>query len=270
LMNDLAVAPDGVLVSRSFLAQQGIAVGDPLQLQARAYGQPIKLDLKVVGCFDLFPTWYPEDGPLFVGNLDYLFEQAGGLFPYDVWVKAASNADYARIRQEAGKLGLDITYADIAPQMIAAEQRRPERQGLFGVLSVGFSAAALLTVLGFLLYALFSFRNRFIELGVLRAVGLSAGQMASLLAWELVFLLLVGLAAGTGLGVGVSQLFIPYLQVGAKAAARIPPYVVEIAWPELFRIYVLFGLLFVVALGVLVALLRRIKIFQAVKLGETT
>jgi putative ABC transport system permease protein len=158
---------------------------------------------------------------------------------------------------------------DIARQKIVDEQRRPERQGLFGVLSVGFGAAALLTVLGFLLYALFSFRRRFIELGVLRAIGLSAGQMASFLAWELAFLLLVGLAAGTGLGVWVSKLFIPYLQVGAKATDLIPPYVVEIAWPEIFRIYILFGLLFVFALGTLAALLMRMQIFQAVKLGET-
>ena len=60
------------------------------------------------------------------------------------------------------------------------------------MLSVGFLAAALLTVLGFFLYALFSFRRRFIEMGVLRAVGLSAGQMTVFLASELAFLIVVG------------------------------------------------------------------------------
>jgi hypothetical protein len=34
--------------------------------------------------------------------------------------------------------------------------------------------------------------------------------------------------------------------------------------------YVLFALLFLGALGVLAALLMRMKIFQAIKLGETT
>jgi hypothetical protein len=42
-----------------------------------------------------------------------------------------------------------------------------------------------------------------------------------------------------------------------------------IAWTAIFRIYALFGLLFVAALGVLVAMLLRVKIFQAAKLGET-
>jgi putative ABC transport system permease protein len=124
-------------------------------------------------------------------------------------------------------------------------------------------------VLGFLLYALFSFRRRTVELGILRAVGLSAGQMTSALAWELVFLIATGLVAGTLLGAWISDLFIPYLQVGSGPAARVPPFLVEIAWPAIFRIYTLFGLLFVAALIVLVGLLRRMKIFQAIKLGET-
>jgi hypothetical protein len=49
--------------------------------------------------------------------------------------------------------------ASAAAQSIAAAQRRPERQGLFGVLSVGFLASALLTVLGCLLDALVPFRD---------------------------------------------------------------------------------------------------------------
>jgi putative ABC transport system permease protein len=152
---------------------------------------------------------------------------------------------------------------------ILNEQRQPQRQGLFGLLSVGFVAAAILTVLGFLLYALFSFRRRFIELGILRAIGLSTSQMTVLLAAELAFLILVGMAAGTGLGVWVSSWFIPYLQVGAEAASRVPPFEVQIAWFAIFRIYILFGLLFLGALSGLTALLVRMKIFQAVKLGET-
>jgi putative ABC transport system permease protein len=124
-------------------------------------------------------------------------------------------------------------------------------------------------VLGFFLYALFSFQRRFIELGMLRAIGLSAGQMTSFLAWELAFLILTGLVVGTLLGVLVSNMFIPALQVGAGLEAQIPPYQVMIAWPAIFRIWMLFAAMFVVSLVVLAALLMRMRIFQAVKLGET-
>ena len=270
LMNALAIYPDGVLVPRSFMGQHALSVGDTFRLNVETYGQRNELDVKIAGGFDLFPTWYPEeDGPLFVGNLDFFFEQVGGQFPYRVWLRTDPGADYGQIADGVRDLGLGVLDWDAAPLEISAEQQRPERQGLFGLLSVGFIAAALLTVLGFLLYAFFSFRRRFIELGILRAIGLSSGQMTAFLAWELAFLILVGLVAGTGLGVWVSELFIPYLQVGTGPSARVPPFVVKIAWPAILRIYILFGLLFVAALGVLVALLLRMKIFQAVKLGET-
>jgi putative ABC transport system permease protein len=270
LMNALAVTPDGVLVPRTFMGRHALRVGDTFRMTVYTYGQPNELDMKIAGGFDLFPTWYPEeDGPLFVGDLDHLFEQAGGQFPYDVWLKTATDVDYEQVVKGVSDLRLRVMDWDAPLLKVAAEQQRPERQGLFGLLSVGFVAAALLTVLGFLLYALFSFRRRFIELGILRAIGLSSGQMTAFLAWELAFLILVGVGAGTGLGAWVSGMYIPYMQVGTGAAARTPPFIVEIAWPAIFRIYALFGLLFVAALGGLAALLLRMKIFQAVKLGET-
>lgn len=268
LMNALAVRSEGVLVPRGFMARHALNVGDTFRVTVRTYGEAHELDLKIVGGFDLFPGWYPEEGPLFVGNLDYLFQQAGGQFPYDVWLRTGTKMGYERVVEGVRDLGLRVLNWKAPRLEIIEEQRQPERQGLFGVLSVGFLATAVLTVVGFLLYAIFSFRRRFIELGVLRAIGLSSGQMTAFLAWELVFLILTGLGGGTGLGIWVSDLFIPYLQVGTEASARTPPFVVEIAWPAILRIYVLFGLLFGAALLGLVVLLRRMEIFRAIKMGE--
>jgi putative ABC transport system permease protein len=267
LMNALAMTSNGVLVPQYFLEERFLQVGDRLRVLVNTYGQTNELDLNIVGTFDLFPTWYPEaDGLLFVGGLDYLFQEAGGQFPYHVWLETVPDVSYAQLGSVSGLAALDWK---ASPLRITEQQNMPERQGLFGVLSVGFVAAALLTVLGFLLYALFSFRRRFIEFGVLRAVGLSTWQMTSFLGWELAFLIVMGGALGTALGVGVSSFFIPYLQVGAEEMARIPPYDVNIAWSAVFRVYGLFGLLFVVALIVLVVMLQRMKIFQAIKLGES-
>jgi len=93
--------------------------------------------------------------------------------------------------------------------------------------------------------------------------------MTAFLAWELFFLIGIGAIAGTGLGALVSNLFIPYLQIGTDEASHIPPYLVEIAWPAIFEIYALFGLLFMVTLVILIFLLRKMRIFEAIKLGET-
>jgi len=269
LMNSLAIANEGILLPRDFMRQNTIRVGDSLQVNVTRYGLRAEMIMKVVGEFDFFPGWYPDTGPLMVGNLDYIFEQLGGQFPYDVLISIDQGVDYDLLAKELRQYDINVIDVRSAREQIAKLQRLPERQGLFGVLSVGFLAAAVLTVLGFLLYTLFSFRRRFIELGTLRAIGLSSGQMTLFLAWELAFLILVGMGVGTLLGSWMSELFIPHLQVGVRPEELTPPFLVNIAWPAIYRIYALFGILFVAALGALVTLLLRMKIFQAIKLGET-
>ncbi|MDQ1300717.1 MAG: putative transport system permease protein [Chloroflexota bacterium] len=269
LMNALALTSNGVLAPSDFLGQNALQVGDRIRVTVQASGHSAAMDMKIVGTFRLFPTWYPDDGPLFVGNLDFLFDSLGQQVPYEVWIKQQAGTPALSIVEGVRELGMKIMTWESAPLRIGRELKRPERQGLFGFLSVGFAAAAFLTVLGFLLYAFFSFRRRFIELGVLRAVGLSVSQMTILLASELAMLILTGVLAGTLLGAAASELFIPFLQVGAGAAARVPPFMVVIAWPTILRIYGLMGLLFVVTLILLGILLLRMRIFQAVKMGET-
>jgi putative ABC transport system permease protein len=200
-----------------------------------------------------------------LGNLDYVFERAGGDLPNYVWLdfdQGFTASQLVKPDTETGALN--------SPQYrISKTEQSPERQGLFGLLSVGFVAAAALTVLGFLLYVLFSFRQRYIEMGVLRALGLSTQQLVWFLIAELAFVIFTGGIIGTALGALVSAFFIPHLQIGLGESANVPPFIVEIAWGAVFPVYVLFGWLFVLALGVLVFSLRRMRIFQAIKLGET-
>jgi putative ABC transport system permease protein len=290
LLNQLAANPKGVLVPNSLLDKLKLKVGDKLNIGITTgmVGESIPINASIVGSFELFPTWYPENGTMIVGNLEELFLQSGAEYPHEVWLRTARDADPTNIayavrgfsilldqQADQSKLvqnGLNTIVKDWSSSdlNIRAQQRRPERQGLFGLLSVGFVSSALLTVLGFLLYALFSFRRRFIEMGMLRAIGLSVRQMISLLAAELAFLVLLGIGVGTALGVFASRLFVPFLQIGASAQSQYPPFQIEIAWLSIAEIYVLFALLFVAALGALSTLLVRMKIFQAIKLGETT
>jgi putative ABC transport system permease protein len=269
LMNRLAAASDGILVSSGFLAQQGLAVGDPLRLTVGVSGQYAEVQFTVVGALDMFATLYPQDGPFFVANLDHIYDALGGTYPYDVWLATDASATSEEVVAGVRDLGLVVVTDQDAREVIAAEQTRPERQGLFGLLSVGFIAAAVLTVIGFLVYAVVSFQRRFIELGMLRAIGLSKRQMAAFLAGELAALILTGVSLGSGLGVGASMLFIKYFQIGTDKTALVPPFVVEIAWQQVVIILAVFGAMFILAVAVLVILLNRMRVFEAVKLGET-
>jgi putative ABC transport system permease protein len=268
VMNRLAVNQASLLVSRDFMTRNALQIGDPLRLTVGTSGEFRPIDFTVAGAVDLFPSHYPQDGPLFVGNLEYIFENLGGMFPYHVWLATDPSAPPEAVISEVRQRGLTVITATDARQRIVQQQSRPERQGVFGLLSVGFLAAAVLTVLGFLVYAVVSFQRRLIELGMLRAVGLSVWQMAAFLAGEQAILILTGMGLGAGLGVWAGRIFIPFFQVGEGRAALTPPFIVHIAWERMGVIFGVFGVMYITAVLVLIILLLRMRLFEAVKLGE--
>lgn len=270
LMNALGDRSEGILVPESLINQSTLRVGDQIRYSVRLDEAPVEFDGIIVGTFRYFPSWQPaEEEYLIVGNLNTVFEKAGGEFPYRVWAELDSPVtDAAGFRSNLASRQLFNTFWNEPREPIAKAQAEPERQGLFGILSVGFIASAVLTVLGFFLYTLFSFRRRTVELGILRAVGISRRTMTSIVAWELGLLISAGLLVGTVLGVVISQQFIPFLQVGAEVSIA-PPYLVEIAWEAVVQIYLLFGGLFLAALAALSWRLLNMKVFESIKMGET-
>jgi putative ABC transport system permease protein len=271
LMNRLALDNSALLVSPNFLGDHSYSVGDRIDLAVSVWGQRRTIPFIIADVVRYFPTYYPEKGDLeylFVGNLEYVFEQLGGVFPYDVWIRTDGELDTQVVKDQLYRYDINVISISGSREAIAKEQARPERTGVFGILSVGFVAAAILTVLGFLLHSLISFRRRYIEFGVLRAIGLSVGQMIGFLGVEQLLLILTGISAGTGLGILVSDLFIPFLQVGTAKNVNIPPFVVLIAWGDIIKIYAVFGAMLLVAVAGMIWFLLHLNIFEAVKLGE--
>jgi putative ABC transport system permease protein len=267
LMNLLARDSEGVLVSRDVLSK-GLKVGDTLPAVLTLFGDRREVKFKIVAAIDLWPGYYPQDGPIVVANLNYIFDEMSGQYPYDVWIARDPNAKLDSIA--SGVRGLGIALVDVrdAATLIAEEQSQPKRQGLFGLLSVGFLAAGGLTLLGFLLAALITARRRAIELGVLRALGMSGAQVAVELIVEQVLLVATGVGAGTSIGLLAAQLVVPLFQVGAGPHPGTPVAPPQIAWDQVAIIYVVFGAALLFTLLALAAIMGRMRLFQAVKLGD--
>jgi putative ABC transport system permease protein len=272
LMNRLALDNSAVLVNPGFLRDFALGVGDRVPITISVYGERREVDFIIADVIDYFPTFYPDDQNdidyFFVGNLDYIFEQMGGEYPYEVWISTEPEAEIEKIVDDLKQYDINVVSAYSSSKAIEQEQAKPERTGVFGILSVGFVAAALLTVLGFLLHTYISFRQRYIEFGVMRAIGLSVGQMIGFLGIEQLTLIVSGITSGTVIGVWVSRLFIPFLQVGGSQNATIPPFVVLIAWGDIIRIYAVFAVMLLAAVGSMIYFLLHLRIFEAVKLGE--
>ncbi len=268
LMNALALEYSGVLVSQTMLDALGLQIGDTIALSGLVPTSNATFDFQIVGAMELFPTVYPEDGEFFVANLNYIFSLLGHEVPYRVWLATEEAIDPELLVSSLDDLGYRILAMEDAHSELAEAQARPARVGLFGFLSVGFIAVALLSMLALVIYSALSFRQRFIQLGILRAMGLSTSQLVFSLGGEQVTVTTAGIAAGSYLGLVSSYLFIPFYQVGYDQDDLIPPFIVQIAWDDVAQLVMAMLIMVLMAAAGTLWLLVRMKTFQAVKMGE--
>ncbi len=264
LTNRLALDSRGVLVSSSFIEETGLQVGNELLLIVEGVSRPIRFS--ITGVLNYFPTLYPDDGHFFVGNLDHIYRTIGNR-PYDIWMRLEGAASPAAILDTLRARGFIITAATDSRWETAVWRTDPQRTALFGILSLGFIVAIVISGLGFLLHALFALRQRILQFGLLRAIGLSTTQITAVVVYEKLFLVLLAVVGGTLIGALTAALFVPLLQIGTAVHGSTPPFVVAPAWDQAVKIYLAFVVMVTVTLAIVIGQLRQLRIYEAIKLG---
>jgi ABC-type antimicrobial peptide transport system permease subunit len=140
--------------------------------------------------------------------------------------------------------------------------------GIIGALAIGFVAAALFAVLGFVVSAAVSARERVGEFALLRAIGLSPAQLSSWLSLENAVLAAVSLAAGTALGLLMVWLVLPFVTVTQGGATPYPPVRVAVPWASILVLEAVAVVTLVTTVLVLAWLLRRIGLAAVLRTGE--
>src|SRR5690606_24327628 len=260
-LNLLTRHREGAIVSRRLLENTGLTVGDVVTLTFK--NQPI--EVYIAGVVDYWPTLGYQNRPFFIANLDYVQEMIA-LEPYNVWLSLEGPGYLARIVEELRNQGIYVISLKDANAQIVQGRNEPHRMGFYGILSIGFVVSSLVTVLGFILYTFLSMRSRLLQFGVLRAVGLSLGQLIALLGLEQVLSLGLGLGAGLALGLIATQIFLPCLRRSGDAG--VIPFAIVTDPSDVARIFAVLGAMLVVAIAGLSMILVRMKLNQAIKLGE--
>lgn len=269
-LNLLAASPAAALVSTS-LRDAGLQLGDAIYLQAR--NQP-PVVFSVYGFVDFWPTYNPYAGGtggnpvhLAVVNLDYL-QAMTALEPYEVWIDldpaVGTQAFYESVRNA------DIaphTFVDVQQQVIRA-RNDPMLQGTNGLLSLGFIVSLGICFAGFLIFWTFSIRERTLQFGLFRAMGMSKGAIVRMLALEQVLVSGVAVAVGFLVGSLTSRLYAPLLQVANSAGEIVPPFRIISLVADRLRIGAFVFVMLALGFAILSVFLTRIRIHQAVKLGE--
>ncbi|MDF2628326.1 MAG: permease component [Symbiobacteriaceae bacterium] len=263
-LNLLATDEEAVLVTPGFLAKHRLKPGDRISLMGES-GQEVSL--VIYASVPNWPTLYASKGDFMVANLDYI-ESNLGIKRYNVWFKLAEGAKVQTIVDALKKESVLTLSAYDNRQALIDARRDAQLNGLLGGLTSGFLLSAAVTLLGFWLYAALSVRSRVLQFGVLRAMGLSVRQLLGAVALEQILSVGLGVGVGTGLGLAAAKLFVPFLQQGTDVTSRTPPFLIVADPADRIRLYVVLLFMLIAGLGGLMTVISRMRVHEAVKLGE--
>jgi ABC-type lipoprotein release transport system permease subunit len=136
-------------------------------------------------------------------------------------------------------------------------------------LTLNALALAVVSVLSYLMTQLLTVRRRWVEFGVLHAMGVAWGQILALLSLESATVVFLGLAAGVGLGYGLAyamRAFVALVLVPSMGEGALAGLVVD--WPALVRLLVTLVCGYGLALTVLLVVVERAGVHQALRLPE--
>ncbi len=276
-LNELALEPEGVLLSENFRGKQGLSVGDTITF-ANEEGTQIKG--KILDFFSYWPGYVPEtavlnpdgsadsaDNYMVVAGYNRLF-QSFGLTPYEVWIGVKDGYDAEDVYDWIEENGLHLSKYVNRENDVESAVEDPLLQGTNGVLTMGFLVTLLLCTAGYLIYWIMSIRSREMVFGVLRACGMHRGELIHMLMNEQIFSGLFSVLAGIGIGRLTSVMFVPMLQEAYAASDQVLPMKLVMDSSDLLRLYGVIGGMMVLALGVLIFLLFHMNVTKALKLGE--
>jgi ABC-type antimicrobial peptide transport system permease subunit len=144
----------------------------------------------------------------------------------------------------------------------------PVALSTIGALTLGFVAAAVFATVGFAVSATVSARERIREFALLRALGLSPGQLGSWLSLEQGALVIVSLALGTLVGTLVTYLILPLVSLTQDGSNAIPDITIILPWGAVAKLELAVLAVLAVLVAVTTLLLRRLGLGSLLRLGD--
>jgi hypothetical protein len=240
-----ANGPLPVIASVPLIESTGTAIGDTIA--GRAFGQA--LELEVVGVAETFAPFDPSTA-FAVADMASVelrrYAATGDPAPAtEWWFALAPGSEPAVVEQ--------LRAPPFSPDEVVAREELtrsltadPVPLGVVGALGLGSIAAMVFAAIAFLVSATVSTSERIGEFAILRALGLSLRQLATWLTFENAFLLAFGLVTGSGIGLLLAWLVLPFATLTASGEAAVPSPTVVVPLEALVPLYALgLGLLLV-------------------------
>lgn len=306
-LNELAKEPDGVIISSNLAKDLGLKVGDSLNY-SRYVPEAVDEDqiyasenVKVCAIVKGFPGYerytYETDADknvteqekyLIVANYATVVEKFG-MTPYSVWMNlskgktvddivgylggensensdsTADNLTDTQSEKVQSEIYRNITSAQ---QLIDENKNSATVQITNGMFTLSFILSLIVCSVGFLLYWVMTLKQRELQFGIYRAMGMRMREVKAMLLNEQIFLSFLPLLVGAGIGITATAMFVRLISIiylPQKHNIGVNVYIYPSDMLELT------GVLFVavaVCYVVISRLLKSMKIAQALRLGE--
>ncbi|GAA0135853.1 hypothetical protein YSY43_26930 [Paenibacillus sp. YSY-4.3] len=225
------------------------------------------IDLAVYGIVPYWPSQYPDEKPFIIANLDYINDQLP-LIPYQVWLKMEEGAKVAPLMEKLKEKQIELYSVEDVRTVLSVQSKHPTRGGVFGILSLGFLVSVIVSLIGYVLYWFFNLSGRVVQFGILRAMGLSRKQLTLMLLAEQILTAGLSIVLGIAIGKVVGKLYLPFLQTADNVTTQVPPFRIIFDSKDTFQLYVVVFVMLALGAGLLFWQIRRLRVHQAVKMGE--
>ncbi|MGH2445553.1 MAG: FtsX-like permease family protein [Candidatus Limnocylindria bacterium] len=254
-----------ILVSRTFADRTAASTGDLLAIGSLTR----RTQVEVAGIVDAFPTLDPAEPFAVIDVGGYAlarYVRDGSTLFADEWWMSLSDEDAAVAALQGEPYSVDT--------IISRDERHrelltdPVALGVMGALGIGSVAALIVATIGFVVSAVVTTRERLAEFALLRAMGLSPGQLSAWLTLENAFLLVVGLVAGIGLGLLLAWLVLPFVTLTQDAGIVVPPVIVEVPWVAIGVVGAVAAVALALSVIVIGGALRRVPVSGVLRSGQ--
>ena len=216
------------------------------------------LRMRVIEVVDFFPTHDPRQGGLILADLNSLVERSNVLLNHhriralDLYYDLKPGS-----HERVGEAMVEI----LGPQggSVRDGQGRLEGLQLNPFVAAGWRPMTILSptiavfaaAVGYITYLLLFAKLSASEIGSLRTLGFTRGQLLRLLVFEHLAIAAIGIGLGTWAGFQMSRLTVAPLAITETGLPVTPPFILTTDWPIMGATYVALGLLFIGALVLL-------------------
>ena len=266
--------PVPAVVSRAILDIAEARVGDTLNIGMSTVSLPIQ----VVAVADFFPTLDPREDPFIVVDLRtfthytnlHLRSQrlVGG--SSELWVNLdGSGQTPGQVAAALDAGGIEVKETHLASEIVSHRVEQPLVNASWGgLLVLIFLTLVLASASGVMLFSYMDTRERQTEFALLRTLGFSRVQINGVVWFNLILVVVCGVALGTWAGQMIGTSLLPILEVSEGGVRVTPPMVLQTDWVILLMSYLVLAGVTASTVVWLAWLTGKLEVQRVLRIGE--